>query len=86
MTTGRMLDLGQSPSRAQRRRLLLRTLFRSLVSAAVLVTSYYVLPLQDLRGHPVWVSLSVGLVVLVVVILLQVRVDHHEPLSGATGR
>ena len=51
----------------------MRTLFRALVSAAVLVALYYVLPLQDLRGHPVWVSLSVGLVVLVVVILLQVR-------------
>jgi voltage-gated potassium channel len=73
MTTGQGLDIGQLPSRAQRRRLLLRTLLRSLVSAAVLVALYYVLPLQDLRGHPVWVSLSGGLVVLAVVVLLQVR-------------
>jgi voltage-gated potassium channel len=73
MTTGQGLDVRQQPSRAQRRRLLLRTLLRSLVSAVVLVALYYVLPLQDLRGHPVWVSLSVGLVVLAVAISVQVR-------------
>jgi voltage-gated potassium channel len=79
MTTGQRLDVGQSPSRAQRRRLLLRTLLRSVVSAAVLVALYYVLPLQDLRGHPVWVSLSVGLVVLVVAISVQVRAITTSP-------
>src|ERR1039457_4518317 len=87
MTTGQMLDVGQSPSRAQRRRLLLRTLFRCLVSAAVLVALYYVLPLQDLRGHPVWVSLSAGLVVLVGVGVqvfrgaVQVARQHSRPVA-----
>ena len=73
MTTGQALDGGAQLTRAQRRRLFLRALLRSLLSVVVLVALYAVVPLQDLAGHPVWVSLSVGLVVLVVVILLQVR-------------
>jgi voltage-gated potassium channel len=64
---------GQSLSHAQRRRLFGRVLLRSLGSAVVLVILYYLLPLQALRGTPVWISLSVALLLLLVVIVLQVR-------------
>jgi voltage-gated potassium channel len=73
MTTDQALEAGQSLSRAQRRRVLRRVLFRSLASAFILVALYYLAPIQDLHGVHVAVSLSVGVLVLVVVIVLQVR-------------
>jgi voltage-gated potassium channel len=64
---------GQSLSRVQRRRLFGRVLLRSLASLVVLLALYYVLPLQDLRGVPVWIPLVVGLLLLVAMTVLQVR-------------
>ena len=73
MTTDQVLTAERSPTRAERRRLLRRALTRSLAGAALLIALYYLAPLEDLRGVPVWLSLSVGLLILTVVILLQVR-------------
>jgi|SRR5450631_859304 len=72
MTTDQALGAGQSLSRAQRRRLFWRVLSRSLASAFVLVALYYVAPIQDLQGVHLGVSLSVGLAILLVLIVVQV--------------
>jgi voltage-gated potassium channel len=66
-------DAGQVLTRRQRRRLLLRVLVRSLASTVILVALYYVLPLQDLKGVHLGLSLTLGLAILVFVIGLQVR-------------
>jgi hypothetical protein len=82
MTTGQVLGAGQSLSRAQRRRVLLRTLFRSLVSAFVLVALYFLVPIQDLQGVNPAVSLSAELVVLALVVVLQVRAVTRNRYPG----
>jgi len=82
MTTGQVIGAGQSLTRAQRRRVLLRTLFRSLVSAFVLVAIYYLAPIQDLQGVHLAISLSVEVVVLAVVIVLQVRAVTRSRYPG----
>jgi voltage-gated potassium channel len=82
MTTGQVLGAGQSLSRAQRRRVLLRTLFRSLASAFVLIAIYYLAPIQDLQGVHLAISLSVEVVVLAVVIVLQVRAITRSRYPG----
>jgi hypothetical protein len=48
-------------------------LFRSLASAFVLVALYYLAPIQDLKGVHLAVSLAVGLAILLVLIVLQIR-------------
>ena len=73
MTTDQVITAEQSPTRPQRRRILRRALARSLASTIFLVALYCLAPMDKLRGVPLWVSLSAGLVILVVVILLQVR-------------
>ena len=73
MTADQRLGAGQQLTRARRRRLLLRVLFRSLASAVILVALYYVVPLQDLKGAHLAASLAVGMGILVVVIVVQVR-------------
>jgi hypothetical protein len=73
MTADQATEAGQTLTRAQRRRLLRRVLVRSLASTVILVALYYVLPLQDLKGVHLGVSLTLGLAILVFVIGLQVR-------------
>ena len=73
MTTDQVITAEQSLTRPQRRRILRRALTRSLASTLFLVALYYLAPMDQLRGVPLWVSLSAGLAILVVVILLQVR-------------
>jgi voltage-gated potassium channel len=73
MTADQATDAGQALTRAQRRRLLRRVLVRSLASTVILVALYYVLPLQDLKGVHLGLSLTLGLAILVFVIGLQVR-------------
>jgi hypothetical protein len=73
MTTDQALGAGQSANRAERRRVLWRVLFRSLALTFVLVALYYILPIQDLQGVHLAVSLSVGLVILAAVTVVQVR-------------
>jgi Ion channel len=82
MTSDQALGAGQPLSRAQRRRVLWRVLFRSLASAFVLVALYYLLPIQDLQGVHLGVSLSVGVAVLVAVIVLQVRAITRSRYPG----
>jgi hypothetical protein len=82
MTNDQALGAGQPLSRAQRRRVLWRVLLRSLASAFVLVALYYVLPIQDLQGVHLAVSLSVGVAVLVAVIVLQVRAITRSRYPG----
>ena len=82
MTNDQALGAGQPLSRAQRGRVLWRVLFRSLASAFVLVALYYVLPIQDLQGVHLAVSLSVGVAVLVAVIVLQVRAITRSRYPG----
>ena len=72
MTTDQVITAERSLTRPQRRRILRRALTRSLASTIFLVTLYCLAPMDQLRGVPLWVSLSAGLVILVVVILLQV--------------
>src|SRR5450631_2410110 len=73
MTADQATDAGQTLTRAQRRRLLRRVLVRSLASVGILVALYYGLPLQDLKGVHLGLSLTLGLAILVFVIGLQVR-------------
>jgi len=73
MTTDQVITAEQSLTRAQRRRILRRALTRSLASTIFLVALYCLAPMDKLQGVPLWVSLSAGLAILVVVILLQVR-------------
>jgi hypothetical protein len=82
MTNDQALGAGQPLSRAQRRRVLWRVLFRSLASAFVLVALYYLLPIQDLQGVHLAVSLSVGVAVLIAVIVLQVRAITRSRYPG----
>jgi hypothetical protein len=58
---------------AQRRRLALRTLLRSLATAAGLIAVYYLVPLHQLRGVPPALSLGVALLILAGAVALQIR-------------
>ena len=73
MASEQALKVGQSLGRVQARRLFARVLFRSLAGVVVLLTLYYFLPFQDLRGVPVWICLLGALVLLAAVIVAQVR-------------
>lgn len=57
----------------QRRRLIAFGLLRALAVTSVLVALYYLLPLDHLSGVPLWLSLIVGLLVLVAVAIYQAR-------------
>jgi len=58
---------------ARRRRIIILGLLRASAVTAVLVAAYYLLPLGRLAGVPLGVSLLVGLIVLTVVTVYQVR-------------
>ena len=73
MTTDQVITAERSLTRPQRRRILRRALTRSLASTIFLVALYCLAPMDKLRGVPLWLSLSAGLAILVVVIFLQVR-------------
>jgi voltage-gated potassium channel len=82
MTAEQATEAGRSLPRARRRRLLWWVLVRSLASAVILVALYYVVPLQDLRGTHLAVSLTAGIVILAVVIVLQVRTIGRSRYPG----
>jgi len=82
MTTDQVITAEQSLTRAQRRRILRRALTRSLASTIFLVALYCLAPMDKLQGVPLWVSLSAGLTILVVVILLQVRTITSSRYPG----
>ena len=48
-------------------------LLRSLAITVVLITGYYLLPLERLSSVPMWLTLTVGLLALAAVATLQVR-------------
>ena len=60
-------------SRAERRRRLALTLLRSSAMTAVLVTAYYLLPLDRMADVPIGISLVVGLLALATVATYQLR-------------
>jgi voltage-gated potassium channel len=70
---------------AQRRRLIALGLSRALAVTIALVTLYYVVPLERLAGIPVVLSLSVGLLVLVLVTAYQVRAIMRARHPGTRG-
>ncbi len=82
MATDQGLTAEQPPDRAQRRRVLRRGLIRSLTSVVFLVALYYVSPLDRLKDVPVWISLSVALLILIGVIILQVREVTRNRFPG----
>jgi voltage-gated potassium channel len=68
------------PSARRRRRLIGLAAFRSLAAAIVLVVLYYVLPLDHTKNVPV--TLTVGLVILAVGIVWQLRVISRAAHPG----
>jgi voltage-gated potassium channel len=58
---------------AERRRLVAVGLLRALATTAVVVGTYYLLPLDNLTGILLGVALAVGLVVLTAVVVYQVQ-------------
>jgi voltage-gated potassium channel len=73
MTAGQARTAEPPLSRVERRRMFGLVLLRALGSAVALLLLYYLAPMENLRKVPVAVSLSVGLVVLIVVIAVQLR-------------
>ena len=69
MTTAPITTL----SAAQRRRRLIRGVLRSVAVTVLLVALYYVAPLDRLASVPLWLTLTVGLLVLGTVATLQVK-------------
>ena len=70
---------------AERRRLIALGLTRALAVAIALVALYYLLPLERLAGVPLLVSLGVGLLVLILVTVYQVRAIIHARHPGTRG-
>ena len=58
---------------AKRRRLLAKALIRALATAAVLVTLYYVLPLDNLSDSGSIVALAIGLVGIALIVVWEVH-------------
>jgi voltage-gated potassium channel len=67
------LTPGQAPITTPRRRLLLLSLLRAGLSAALLVLVYYTLPLKGKLDQSAGVGLILGLVGLAVIVVFQVR-------------
>jgi voltage-gated potassium channel len=57
-------------------------LVRAVIATAVVVAAYYLLPLDHLDGIPLWVVLTVGMLVLVAVSTYQVRAIIRSPHPG----
>ena len=66
----------------ERRRLIALGLGRAIIATVALVAVYYVLPLDHLSGVPLWVFLTVGLIVLVMMSAYQVRAVMRAPNPG----
>ncbi len=63
----------QASSKAERRRLVTIGMLRASATAILLVTAYYLLPLDRLSGAALAVSLVVGLLILTAIAAYQVR-------------
>ena len=78
MTAGSYQDL----PRAKRRRIVLWAALRCVLSAAVLVVLYYVLPLNERFGADVAVRVLIGLAVFAAITAWQVRIIVGHPYPG----
>ena len=70
---------------AERRRLIAIGLSRALAVTIALVALYFVVPLERLAGVPLVVSLGVGLLVLILVTVYQVRAIMRARHPGTRG-
>jgi len=63
-----------------------KTGLRALVTAALLVVLYFVMPVENCPHHSVVLRLGVALVVFVVVLASEIRLisDHDRPMLRAT--
>ena len=75
----------QAEPTAARRRLMTVGLLRALATIVVVVTAYYVVPLDRLSGVPLGVSLTVGLLALTAVAAYQVIAIIRHPHSAVRG-
>ena len=66
----------------QKRRLLIVSLLRAFVASTLVVTLYYVLPLDNVVGNEVGIALAAGLAVLATVGTYQVRAILRAPYPG----
>lgn len=62
--------------------IVVRSVLRTLVSVALLVTAYYLLPLDRASTGSVAATLAVGLVALIVLVAFQVRSIIYSPYPG----
>lgn len=69
-------------SRAERRRIVIRGLARSLGVTSLLIALYYAAPLHQLARFPLWVSLATGLLVLTAVTVYEVRATLDAVYPG----
>ena len=67
---------------AARRRLVAIGLFRALATTVIVVAAYYLLPLNNLAGISLGVTLAVGLLALAAVVAYQVRATIRYPHSA----
>lgn len=77
-----MTALAAVPSSAERRRIVALGLGRAFVATAVLVTIYYVLPLDRATRIPLPVTLAIALVVLLGVTIWWIRIVIRAPYPG----
>jgi hypothetical protein len=67
---------------AARRRLVAIGLLRAFATTVIVVAAYYLLPLNNLAGISLGVTLTVGLLVLAAVVAYQVRAIIRHPHSA----
>ena len=72
----------ESLPKAVRRRLVAIGLLRALATTVVVVAAYYLLPLNNLAGISLGVTLAVGLLALAAVVAYQVRAIIRHPHSA----
>jgi len=72
----------ESPTTAERRRLVAIGLLRALANTVLVVAAYYLLPLDNLAGVSLGVALVVGLLALTAVVAYQVRAIIRHPHSA----
>ena len=73
---------------AERRRLVVVGLLRASATTVMVVAAYYLLPLNNLAGISLAVTLAVGLLALTAVVAYQVRAfirHRHSVLSRLAG-
>jgi voltage-gated potassium channel len=72
----------ESPTTAERRRLVAIGLLRALTTTVMVVAAYYLLPLDNVAGISLAVALAVGLLTLTAVVAYQVQAIIRHPHSA----